>query len=64
MKKIVSEFKGKALGELEKEKQKLRLEIAKLKLEFKANPQKDTNLMFKKRKRLAVVLTLMNERKD
>ena len=62
MKKTVTEFKSKTLGDLEKETQKLRLEIAKLKLESKVNPQKDTNLVFKKRKRLAVILTLISEK--
>ncbi|OGK11855.1 50S ribosomal protein L29 [Candidatus Roizmanbacteria bacterium RIFCSPLOWO2_01_FULL_37_12] len=63
MKKISLEFKGKTTGDLEKEAQKLREEIAKLKLEIKVNPPKDTNSLFKKRKRLAVVLTLIGERK-
>ena len=64
MKNIRSEFKGKAVGELEKEVGKLREEMAKLKFEIKVNPPKDTNALFKKRKRLAVVLTLMGEKKN
>lgn len=64
MKKIRLELKGKSTGELEKEAQKLREEIAKLKLELRVNPPKDTNMLFKKKKKLAVILTLINESKE
>lgn len=64
MKKTSSEFKGKSVKDLEKEEKKLREEMAKLKLESKVNPQKDSNFLFKKRKRLAVILTLLNERRN
>ncbi|OGK09878.1 50S ribosomal protein L29 [Candidatus Roizmanbacteria bacterium RIFCSPHIGHO2_01_FULL_35_10] len=62
MKKVSSEFKGKSVSDLEKEERKIREEVAKLKLENKVNPPKDSNIIFKKRKRLAVILTLLNER--
>ncbi len=58
MKKIAKEYQDKTLKELESEERKLREEIAKTKLEKKAAKQKDTNLLGKKRQRLAVVLTL------
>jgi len=64
MKKIATELKGKSEKDLLKEGNKLSEEIAKLKLESKVNPAKDTNLIFKKRKKLAVILTLINERKE
>lgn len=63
MKKIRSEFKGKSEKDLNKEAMRVREEIARLKLELKVSPQKDTNLIFKKRKRLAVILTLLKENK-
>lgn len=64
MKKKISELKGKSKDELEKEVQALREEISKLKLEFKVNPAKDTNILAKKRKKLAVILTLIGEKKE
>ena len=64
MKKKISELKGKSKDELEKEVQALREEISKLKLEFKVNPGKDTNILAKKRKKLAVILTLIGEKKE
>ncbi len=64
MKKVRNELKNKNQKELEKEEQKLREEIAKMKLESKVNPVKDSNALVKKRKRLAVVLTLLTEKKE
>ncbi len=64
MKKITNELKGKNVKELERETQKLREEVARLKLESKVNAQKDTNTLTKKRKRLAVVLTVLTEKKE
>ena len=39
-------------------------EIAKLQLSFKSNPPKDTNLLMKKRKQLAVLLTVLGEKEE
>lgn len=64
MKKIVAELKQKTVKELLKEVENLRREIAKLKIENKTTPQKDTNLLMKKRKKLAVLLTIIKEKKD
>ncbi len=64
MKKITREYKGKTTSELEREAQRLRQEIAKLKLEVKINPPKDTNLLIKKRKELAIILTLISEKRQ
>lgn len=63
MKKITKEYKNKTIKELEKEKEILSREIAKLKIEMKNNPPKDTNLIIKKRKKLAVLLTILTEKK-
>jgi ribosomal protein L29 len=63
MKKI-ADFKEKSINELEREITKLREEIAKLKMEVKINQPKDTNLLFKKRKQLARMLTVLTEKKE
>jgi len=64
MKKISKEFKEKTINELEKEKQLIAEELAKLKLLIKINPPKDTNVLVKKKKRLAIILTLLTEKKE
>jgi len=63
MKKITKELKDKTIKELEKEVPVLREDIAKSRLSFKVNPPKDTNSLDKKKKRLAGILTLLNEKK-
>ena len=50
----------KSAAELSKTVQSLKTEIAKLVLERKTNPMKDTNAVTKKRKILAQILTVMN----
>jgi len=64
MKKKTSELKAKSISELEMAAQSLREEISKLKLEFKVTPAKDTNILLKKRKKLAVILTLIAEKQE
>jgi ribosomal protein L29 len=64
MRKITKELTEKSIAELQKEAQSLKEEIAKLTLEAKSNPPKDTNMVFKKRKRLAVILTLISQKKE
>jgi ribosomal protein L29 len=64
MRKINKDLKDKALAELQKEANVLYQEIAKLQLELKVNPVKDTNQLAKKRQRLAVILTLVQEKKN
>ena len=64
MKKKKIEIKSKSIPELEKAEIKLREEIARLRLELKVNPAKDTNIIMKKRKELAVILTIMSKKKD
>jgi len=63
MKKI-ADFKEKSINELEREITKLREDIAKLKIEIKINKPKDTNILFKKRKQLALILTILTEKKE
>ncbi len=62
MKKITKEYTNKTAEELKKEAESLRKEIAKLEIERQAKPQKDTNMIFKKKKRLAVVLTTIRQK--
>ena len=62
MKKITKELQAKSIQELMKDAQSLHSEIAKLQVERKVKPEKDTNLITKKKKRLAVVLTLKGQK--
>lgn len=62
MKKVMKEFQNKSLEELQKAEGLLREEIAKLRLESGTSPLKDTNTIVKKRKRLAVILTLLTNK--
>lgn len=64
MKKTTKEFKDKTVIELIKQAQLIREEMAKLKLNFKANLPKDTNVLKKKRKQLAILLTVLAEKKE
>ena len=64
MKKKTLELKNKSIIELEKEAENLRQEVAKLRLELKVNPAKDTNILMKKKKIIAVILTLIGEKKE
>jgi len=63
MKKNIKNLREKNIKELNKEIDNLKEEIAKLNLSKKSSPVKDTNLLFKKRKQLAVLLTILNEKK-
>lgn len=62
MKTITQELKQKTNDVLFKEAENLRSEIAKLRVDYKVNPPKDTNIIFKKRKKLAVILTILEEK--
>lgn len=64
MKKIVEELKKKDFNLIKKEIQKLKEEIAKLILENKAHPKKDTNIIKKMRKKLAIMLTVLTEKQS
>ncbi len=64
MKINIKEIREKSIKELEKESQKIREEIAKEKLEEKVKSSKNTNALFIKRKKLAVILTILGEKKE
>lgn len=59
MRKITKQYNDKSAGELAKEALTMRSEIAKLQLERIVTPQKDSNLIAKKKKQLAVLLTVV-----
>lgn len=61
--KGIKEIRQKTVKELEKDSRDLITEISKLRLEIKANPPKDSNTYMKKRKKLAVILTVLEEKK-
>ncbi len=63
MKKAVTKIMQKTEAELHKELAQLRKEIVKSELENKTAPQKDTNINMKKRKQIAVILTVLNSKK-
>ncbi len=62
MKKTTKDLIGKSVEELEKEVQTLRADYAKMISYRKIKPEKDTNLIVKKQKRLAVALTLITQK--
>lgn len=64
MKKYTKELNSKTINELEKMEAAMYEELAKIRLQEKVNPSKDKNLLFKKRKQLAVILTVKTQKKD
>ena len=64
MKKNIQDLHKKSVKDLEKELEKARQEIAKISIESAVSPVKDTNTIAKKRRHLAMLLTVMNEKID
>lgn len=64
MKKSNKDITDKTIMELVKEAHILREELTKLKLERKINVVKNTNLYPVKKNRLAVVLTVLNQKQE
>jgi len=64
MKKDVKDLMDKELKILEKEKQDLIKEIAQAKINNIVNKFKDTNTIVKKQKQLAVLLTIINQKRS
>jgi ribosomal protein L29 len=62
MKKLTKQFVDKSEAELVKEREALKKEIGKLSVERGVTGQKDTNIIFKKRKQLAVLLTVLGQK--
>ncbi|MEK7079291.1 MAG: hypothetical protein AAB929_04440 [Patescibacteria group bacterium] len=63
MKKSIKEYDDKSIATLEKDAQSARQEIATMSLNSRVNPSKDTNSISKKRKKLAVLLTALIQKK-
>ena len=64
MKKIKKEIQDKSISQLVTQEVTIRQELAKLVVEFKSNPPKDTNTIVKKRRQLAMILAVMGEKKE
>lgn len=64
MKKLVKDYINKTIKEIDNELRILREEIARLKLESKVNPPKNTNFLIKKKKKLAVLLTILSQKQE
>lgn len=64
MKKLVKDLREKSITELVKKENNLRQEIGKMTVELKVSQPKNTNEIFRKRKELAVVLTVLQEKKE
>ena len=64
MRKTTAEVSKMKIADIQKQIQTTREEIAKLRLETRVSPQKDSNVITKKRKRLAVMLTVLSEKQD
>ena len=64
MKKITKELQAKSMEDLLKETDVLRGEITKMRLEQGVKPQKDTNIIIKKQKRLAAILTMITNKQS
>lgn len=64
MRKKTNEFEAMKISELVAQLNKSRVDIAKLGMALTSNPPKDTNLISKKKKRLARLLTELNRIKQ
>lgn len=64
MSKKMDEIRKKSKKELEQEIQKTVEEIAKLVVEMKTNPQKDVNIVHKKKKYVARLKTVASSIKE
>lgn len=56
------ELHQKSLSALEKQAEELRLEIVKIRLKLKAQKEKNTSLLMKKRHDLARILTIITQK--
>lgn len=63
MKKDVTKLKSLSIVELDKESQKVRLEMSRVKLEWNVNKPKDSNVLSKKKRYLAQILTVQTQKR-
>ncbi len=61
MTKLANQYKSQSVGELEKSLKEIKLEIAKLSIERKVKPQKNSNNIGGLKKKIAVVRTLIRQ---
>ena len=64
MSKYMKDVSQKTVQEIEKSISDLRLELGKLTLESSVSQQKNTNTIPNKRKQLAVLLTVLRQKKS
>jgi ribosomal protein L29 len=62
MRKLTSQFNDKSIPELNKEVEAIRNEIVISKLDYTVNAPKDSNMLIKKRQKLAVLLTIKRKK--
>ena len=62
MRKLVQDIQSKSVKDLEKEIWSIRHDMAKTTLEQQAQPVKDSNVIPKKKKQLAILLTVLNDK--
>ncbi len=63
MRKLIADLAKKSVADLEKEIHNAQQDVRKYLIEARVKPQKDTNLAAKKRRYIAQVLTVLQERK-
>ncbi|MBI4004771.1 hypothetical protein HY358_01385 [Candidatus Roizmanbacteria bacterium] len=63
MKKQIAEYERKSIQELEGDATSIREAIARLRLEVIVNRPKDSNILMKKSKQLARILTIITMKK-
>jgi ribosomal protein L29 len=64
MKKVMNDLTGKSLSELEKESMALKAEMGKAQLDAVVNAPKDTNLISKKKQKLAQIETVLTQKRS
>lgn len=62
-KKELEDLRSQSIRELEKQAENLIKEIAMQKIELETNKPKDSNILLKKRKKLARIWTIIEEKK-
>ncbi len=63
MRKSITDLVKKSVNDLEKELNTAKQEVNKLIIQLKLKPEKDSNIVFKKRRRIAQIATILQEKK-
>lgn len=64
MRKEIQDLTQKAVKELNAEIQKLRDQMAKNRMDLKVNKPKDSNILSKNRRRLAILQTIVSQKRE